>query len=50
MDTDLDYVPVTNWLIGDQIGTTKNGIGIIEMSERYFMRPRLGSDILCPDC
>ena len=50
VDTSLDYVPIVNWLIGDSVGTTKNGVGVIEMSERYFLRPRLGADISCSDC
>lgn len=51
VDADLDYVPIVHWLIGDQIGTVNtDGIGIIEMSERYYLRPRLGADIPCSDC
>jgi Flp pilus assembly protein TadG len=50
VDAGLDYIPVTNWLIGESIGTVKNGVGVIEMSERYYMRPRLGDDITCPNC
>ncbi len=50
VDTKLDYVPIVNWLIGDTIGTIKNGIGVIEMKERYFLRPRLGDAIACTDC
>lgn len=50
VDTDLDYVPVVHWLIGDTIGTNKNGIGVIEMNERYFLRPRLGGTIVCSNC
>lgn len=50
VDTSLDYVPIVNWLIGDTIGTVKNGVGVIEMKERYFLRPRLGADIPCSDC
>lgn len=51
VDTDLDYVPIVHWLIGDQIGTVNtDGVGIISMSERYYLRPRLGADIPCSDC
>lgn len=50
VEAELDYVPLAAWLIGSSIGTTKGGVGMIEMSERYYLRPRLGEDIPCPDC
>jgi Flp pilus assembly protein TadG len=50
VDTDLDYVPVVSWLIGNSVGTTKNGVGVIEMNERYFLRPRLGDTVVCNNC
>ena len=50
VDTSLDYVPIVNWLIGDTIGTVKDGVGVIEMEERYFLRPRIGAAIDCTDC
>jgi len=51
VDTNLDYIPIVHWLIGDTIGTVNtNGVGIIEMNERYYLRPRLGADITCSDC
>jgi Flp pilus assembly protein TadG len=50
VDTGLDYVPVVGWVIGDSIGTIKDGIGVLEMRERYFLRPRLGAAIPCTDC
>jgi len=50
VDTGLDYVPIVHWLIGDSVGKMKGGVGVIEMSERYYLRPRLGADIPCSDC
>jgi len=50
VDAKLDYAPVVNWLIGETIGTVKNGVGVLEMSERYFLRPRLGEAIPCTNC
>lgn len=50
VDAELDYIPIVNWLIGDTVGTKKNGVGVIEMSERYFLRPRLGAAIDCSNC
>lgn len=50
VETDLDYVPIVHWLIGDSVGSMKNGVGVIAMSERYYLRPRLGADISCKDC
>jgi Flp pilus assembly protein TadG len=50
VSTDLDYQPVVAWLIGDTVGTIKNGVGVIEMEETYFLRPRLGGSVTCTDC
>ena len=50
VDTSLDYAPLVHWLIGDSVGKVKNGVGVIEMSERYFLRPRLGGIIDCINC
>lgn len=50
VETELDYVPIVNWLIGDTVGKMEDGVGLIEMSERYYLRPRLGADIGCSDC
>lgn len=50
VEAELDYVPIVHWLIGDSVGKMKNGVGVIEMEERYFMRPRLGAAIDCDDC
>ena len=51
VDTSLDYIPIVHWLIGDTVGTVNtNGVGIIAMKERYYLRPRLGADIGCTDC
>lgn len=50
VDTGLDYIPIVRWLIGDGVGTIKNGVGVIEMEETYFYRPRLGGAVDCTDC
>lgn len=50
VETKLDYIPVVHWLIGDTIGTVKDGIGVIEMAEHYYLRPRLGEAINCSNC
>lgn len=50
VDASLDYVPIVHWLVGDTVGTKKNGVGVIAMSERYYMRPRLGAAINCTNC
>lgn len=50
VETSLDYIPAVSWLIGDSVGTTKNGVGLLQMSEHYFLRPRLGSTITCSTC
>jgi Flp pilus assembly protein TadG len=50
VDAKIDYVPIVGWVIGDTIGTVDNGVGVLGMSERYFLRPRLGEDIPCTDC
>jgi len=50
VDAKIDYVPVVGWVIGDTIGTKEGGVGVLPMSERYFLRPRLGESIPCPDC
>ncbi|WP_223479119.1 TadE/TadG family type IV pilus assembly protein [Oricola indica] len=50
VDAELDYVPIVHWLIGDTTGKLKDGVGVIEMSERYFLRPRLGASIPCTNC
>ena len=51
VDTSLDYIPIVHWLIGDTVSTVNtNGVGIIAMKERYYLRPRLGADIGCTDC
>ena len=50
VDASLDYIPIVHWLIGDTVGKMKNGVGVIEMHERYFLRPRLGAAISCSNC
>ncbi|TCD16370.1 TadE/TadG family type IV pilus assembly protein [Oricola cellulosilytica] len=50
VDTRIDYAPVVSWLIGDTVGSIKNGVGVIEMAESYILRPRYGADITCIDC
>lgn len=50
VETSLDYIPVVAWLIGDSVGSQKDGVSLIEMSERYYLRPRLGNFIDCTNC
>lgn len=50
VDTGLDYVPVVSWVIGETVGTVKNGVGMIEMKETYFYRPRLSPSVVCTNC
>lgn len=50
VETKLDYAPVVSWLIGDTVGSVKDGIGVLEMEESYILRPRFGADIDCTDC
>jgi Flp pilus assembly protein TadG len=50
VDANIDYVPVVGWIIGDTIGTLESGVGVLGMSERYFLRPRVGEIIPCTDC
>ena len=51
VDASLDYIPIVHWLIGDTVGKVNTkGVGVIEMKERYYLRPRLGADIPCTDC
>ena len=48
--TDLDYQPIVAWMIGNTVGVVKDGIGVIEMQETYYLRPRIGGTIVCTDC
>ena len=48
--TDLDYQPIVAWLIGNTVGVVKDGVGVIEMQETYYLRPRIGNTIICTDC
>lgn len=51
VDSKLDYRPVITWS-----ATRKAGIGLasafdrIPMSETYYLRPRMSTDITCGDC
>lgn len=50
VDAKIDYVPVVGWFIGNTIGTKDGDASVLGMSERYFLRPRTGESIPCPDC
>ena len=50
VSADLDYQPIVAYLIGNSVGVIKDGVGVIEMQESYYLRPRIGGTIICTDC
>jgi Flp pilus assembly protein TadG len=50
VDSELEYTPVITWASSKQTLGLTAAFDKISMKERYYLRPRMSTQIDCPDC
>lgn len=48
--SEIEYRPVVTWVIGSKTDMDGNSYTALDMSEEYWLRPRLSDTIPCTDC
>ncbi|MEM8541581.1 MAG: TadE/TadG family type IV pilus assembly protein [Pseudomonadota bacterium] len=47
---EIEYRPIVTWIIGEKTDGSGNSYTALDMSEEYYLRPRLSDEVLCTDC
>ena len=47
---EIEYRPIVTWIIGEKTDGDGNTYTALDMSEEYYLRPRLSNEVLCTDC
>lgn len=47
---EIEYRPIVTWIIGEKMDSAGNSYTALDMSEEYYLRPRISDQVLCTDC
>ncbi|KPB01950.1 TadE/TadG family type IV pilus assembly protein [Ahrensia marina] len=48
--TEIEYRPIVTWALGSKTDSNGNTYTAIDMSEEYWLRPRITDTVKCSDC
>ncbi|WP_018688865.1 TadE/TadG family type IV pilus assembly protein [Ahrensia kielensis] len=48
--TEIEYRPIVTWVLGSKTDVGGNTYTALDMSEEYWLRPRIADTVTCTDC